>query len=127
MLPNTSVHILVVDDDPIARMVHQKILEHVGYAVVLAENGREAVELSKKQHFDVICMDINMPEMDGLEATTIIRSQEDSKQPTYIIGVTSSSKDKQKDCLIKGMNTVLSKPVIAGELINIVQQAILVT
>jgi CheY-like chemotaxis protein len=122
MPDNQPTCILVVDDDPIARMMHCKILQRAGHQVIAAENGAQAVACVKQQCFNVICMDIDMPGINGLEATAQIRAQESTQQLTHIIGITSHSQDEREACLAKGMNAVLTKPISPEQLVQLVQQ-----
>jgi CheY-like chemotaxis protein len=116
--------VLVVDDDPIVRFVHSKLLTTEGYEVTQAENGEQALALAQSKHFDVILMDINMAKMDGLEATARIRAHENSTRHVTIIGVTSFGELEHEACLAKGMDMVLGKPVAAAQLISAVQQVV---
>ena len=74
--PNINLHILAVDDHPLNLKLVCTLLEDLGIQVTSAENGLEAVALAKQHRFDLIIMDIQMPEMSGLEATQAIRLQE---------------------------------------------------
>ena len=74
--PARSLHILLAEDNAVNQKVAQRILEKMGHSVALAQNGREAAALATQQQFDVILMDVQMPEMDGYEATEKIREWE---------------------------------------------------
>lgn len=105
--------VLIAEDDPVNAETLRAISLQLGFAVVLARNGEEAVARAAADHFDVILMDGQMPVMDGLEATRIIRDDEARRglrRP--IIGVTASSLDAYRDqCLDAGMDDVMQKPV----------------
>jgi len=95
------------------------MLGRIGYRIDIAANGQEAIESLSRQAYDVILMDIQMPEMDGMEATKYIRSRwAEDKQP-YIIAMTANALqgDKEKYLAI-GMNDYVSKPVRVQELVE---------
>lgn len=103
---------LLVDDDRTAVMLYGTILEGMGLMVDRAADGAEAVELSQKKKYDLIFMDIDMPKMNGYEATRTIRELERQSGSTYIIGLTATlSKKEHVDlCISSGMNDCLAKP-----------------
>jgi len=109
-LPTENLNILLVEDNAVNRLVAASILKHMGYECVLAEHGKEAIEALRRQPFDVILMDLQMPVMDGFEATHRIR--EEFGNAHWIIALTASAVegDHQK-CLDAGMDDYLSKPV----------------
>lgn len=113
-----GIHILLVEDNLINQKVAVKLLENQGAIVEVANHGKEAIELLKDIRTDIILMDIQMPEMDGYEATKIIRYQmpdEISKLP--IIAMTASALiSDQKKCLFAGMNDYIAKPYQAIDL-----------
>ncbi|MDM8535508.1 response regulator [Desulfobacterales bacterium HSG17] len=118
-----SFNILVVEDDWTNREVFTSILEYEkGYKVSTAVNGKEALNLIKDNTFDLILMDLQMPEMDGLEATRIIR-QTDKQTP--IVALTAHAyPDDRKRCLAIGMNDYIAKPVDSNVFIDIVEKYI---
>jgi two-component system, sensor histidine kinase and response regulator len=83
----------------------------------LAENGKVAVEMASQQPYDLILMDVQMPEIDGLEATRIIRQRMEI-QPIIIAMTANAMKEDKDECLKAGMNDFLSKPVKLEELVN---------
>src|SRR5690606_1722500 len=86
------------------------LLNKLGYEPFQAENGVQAVEMFKKHHFDVILMDVQMPEMDGHEATRTIRKLEGVNQP-FIVAMTANAMREDEDaCIEAGMNYYISKP-----------------
>lgn len=110
---SNSMSILVVEDNPINQNLACRRLEKLGHKVELAENGRVAFEAAQRATFDCILMDIQMPDVDGFEATRLIRQYESEKglQPIYIIAMTAHAmKGDQERCLAGGMNDYISKP-----------------
>jgi len=114
-----SFNILLAEDNMINQKVSLKILTIAGYNAVAVNNGMEAVEEVKKNDYDLILMDIQMPEVDGFTATTMIRVLGDNKKNIPIVALTAHALmgDREK-CLKAGMNDYISKPIIAQDLIN---------
>jgi signal transduction histidine kinase/DNA-binding response OmpR family regulator len=113
VVSQNSLSILLAEDVPINQELAKIILEKQGHKVALASNGVEAVEMYSKGHFDLIFMDMQMPEMDGLQATEAIRELEKAKdQRIPIIAMTAnvSQNDRQK-CFDSGMDAFLEKPI----------------
>lgn len=111
--PMITLQVLVVDDNAVNRAVATGILAKDGHAVAQATNGREAVELTRRQRYDAILMDVQMPELDGLEATARIRQNEARLgRHTPIIAMTArAGSDDRERCLAAGMDDYISKPV----------------
>jgi CheY-like chemotaxis protein len=108
-----TLHILLVEDNPINQKVAQRLLERAGHSVTLAANGREAVDHVCNRRFDLVLMDVQMPEMDGLEATVAIRQQEagtDRHLPIVALTAHAMVGDRER-CLAAGMDGYVSKPV----------------
>jgi signal transduction histidine kinase/CheY-like chemotaxis protein len=123
-----SAHVLVVEDTPANQKVATKILEKRGHRVMAADNGLRAVELCQHHAFDVIIMDVQMPEMDGFQATTAIRQMEPSLRhdrtspDVAIIAMTAhATRGFEERCLAAEMDAYLSKPVDAERLIGLVE------
>jgi len=111
------LRILLCDDNSVNQKVAFRLLQQMGYKADMANNGREAVEALERQPYDMIFMDVQMPEVDGIAATKIIRERQSQglphfKSPMVIIGLTASAMqgDREK-CLAAGMDDYLSKPV----------------
>ena len=103
--------ILLVDDEPINREITMLMLEDVGLTVETAEDGIDAVEKAARQRFDAILMDMQMPRMDGLEATGRIRAQPGGKTVPIIAVTANAFAEDRVRCLAAGMNEALAKPV----------------
>jgi signal transduction histidine kinase/ActR/RegA family two-component response regulator len=114
------LQILLAEDNPINRQLAVMILDKMGYVAGLAENGKEVLDQLQKEPFDLIFMDIQMPEMDGLEATRHIRSRS-VHQPVIIAMTANTTRKDRDDCLTEGMNDFLSKPVHLDELIRMLE------
>jgi CheY-like chemotaxis protein len=115
--PVGPLSILVAEDSPLHRRHTLRLLESAGHQVVVVNNGREAIEAWTSGRFDVLLMDVEMPVVDGLTATRMIREQETDDRPRLpIIAVTST--DRQEACLRAGMDAFLSKPLEADALQN---------
>jgi signal transduction histidine kinase/CheY-like chemotaxis protein len=122
----TIFSVLLVDDDPINRLAVGTLLRQKGYPVVEAENGRLAIERMAEQRFDVVLMDVHMPEMDGVEATRAIRASADPLlAQTAIVGLTASvMSDEQQTYLDAGMDAVAEKPVVRESLLRMIAQCV---
>jgi signal transduction histidine kinase/ligand-binding sensor domain-containing protein/DNA-binding response OmpR family regulator len=115
--------ILVAEDEPINMLLISEVLHKMGFKVVKANNGVEAVQLLQQHDPDIIFMDINMPEMDGYTATRAIRRLTGPHADTPIIALTADAmiEDKQR-CLDSGMNGFVSKPFRLEEIESVLQQ-----
>lgn len=108
---NPPLKILVVDDDVLNRRLMKVLLTHEGYEVDLASNGLEAFNAIKYQQFDIVFMDLRMPEMDGLEASRRIREWEEGGQHTFIVGLTASYLPEEGQKMFDaGIDNYISKP-----------------
>jgi PAS domain S-box-containing protein len=108
-----ALHILLAEDNVINRALATAVLEKRGHSLVHAANGREAVEAAAREQFDLIFMDVQMPEMDGFEATRRIREAEQANgRRTPIAAMTAHAMDGDRErCLAGGMDDYLSKPL----------------
>jgi CheY-like chemotaxis protein len=118
-----SLSFLVAEDNTVNQRLIIRLLEKRGHHVVLARNGREAVEALEKQTFDIVLMDMQMPEMDGFEATKVIRENEKgSGIQVPIIALTAHAMQGDKErCLACGMNGYVSKPIVMEDLFSVIQ------
>ncbi|MGM0442873.1 MAG: response regulator [Fibrobacterota bacterium] len=115
--------ILLVEDNPVNQKVALRQLENLGYTVEAVDNGRRAVEKVRNESYGAVLMDIQMPDMDGLEATGIIRS-EGYLLPVIAMTANAMAEDKER-CLNAGMNDYLSKPVRPRHLRHVLAKWIL--
>jgi two-component system sensor histidine kinase/response regulator len=116
--------ILLAEDNVVNRRLAARILEKEGHSVIIAENGREAIAALQSELIDLILMDVEMPEMDGLEATMAIRKGEiGMKRHIPIIAMTAHAMTGDRDrCLAAGMDAYISKPIRAGDLLSIIAE-----
>jgi PAS domain S-box-containing protein len=111
-----GVRILVVEDNPLNRQLALLLLKNIGYRADTAANGVEALEAVQHGRYDVVLMDVQMPEMDGLEATRKIHERLGSKRPRIIAATANATQDERERCLAAGMDDYLSKPIRLEEL-----------
>jgi CheY-like chemotaxis protein len=119
----TPLHVLVVEDSPVNQKLAIGLLQKKGHQVVVANNGLEAVEQFRTHRFDLVLMDVQMPDMDGFQATEAIRNAEEGGAHTPIIAMTAHAmKGDRERCLDAGMDGYLSKPVRAVDLYSAIEQ-----
>jgi CheY-like chemotaxis protein len=108
-----------MEDDPMDQLILQHVTEYAGFEVEVAENGRVGIDKLRAGHYDLVVMDLEMPVMNGYEATAYIRQQLESKKDIPIIIVTSKEGlGEATRCLLLGANTFLSKPITEENLIR---------
>ena len=137
-----SARILLVDDDPINQMVALGLLRRRGWEATAAANGKEALQVLTQQRFDLILMDLQMPELDGFQTASIIREKEAGSPPAAsarettlnmretshsqhipIIALTTASQPGVREkCLAAGMDDFLNKPVNPRELYGMIEK-----
>jgi two-component system, sensor histidine kinase len=119
----TAARILLVEDNPVNQKMMEKILEFSGWDYSVAKNGEEAVNQARNEKFMLILMDYQMPIMDGLEATKIIRSSPNQNQDTPIIGITANAMEQDyENCIAIGMNDYYTKPIKPQQINHIILQ-----
>jgi CheY-like chemotaxis protein len=113
------LRVLVAEDNQVNQLLVTTILAKAGMRAEVAANGVEAVQAVHQRHFDVILMDMQMPEMDGLEATRRIRQQGALGRAVPIIAMTANAmQEDRRRCLEAGMNDFVAKPIDSGELLR---------
>ncbi|MBI9018302.1 MAG: response regulator [Phycisphaerae bacterium] len=118
------VRILLVEDDLINQQLGKKILSKAGYIVDIANNGQEAVEMVQRDNWDIVFMDMQMPVMDGLEATKKIRKAGYSDLPIVAMTANAFTRDRER-CLESGMNDFLSKPINKNKVLGRIKKWVL--
>jgi two-component system sensor histidine kinase/response regulator len=117
------LNILVAEDNTTSQMIAKKTLEKAGHTIQIASSGVEAIRMLREGKFDLILMDVEMPEMSGIEATRVIRKTEaGTKLHIPIVAMTAyAMKEDRQRCLDAGMDTYISKPVNLNELHKIIK------
>jgi two-component system sensor histidine kinase/response regulator len=118
------LRILLAEDNPVNQMVAVRLLQKQGHTVTVVPNGREALTALGKENFELVLMDVQMPEMDGIEATRIIREmQAGTGQHLPIIAMTAHAmKGDRERCLAAGMDRYVSKPIRPADLVEAIEQ-----
>ncbi len=118
-----QLKILVAEDNIINQKLTRRVLEKNGYSVDVVANGLEALDAFSRTKYDMILMDMQMPEMDGLEAAALIRKREKSGEHVPIIALTANAaKSDKKKCLAAGMDDFLTKPIKPDDLLKIIRR-----
>ena len=105
--------VLLVEDNEVNQLVARRLLEHMGVTVVTARNGHEALEKVRQRDFDCILMDVQMPVLDGMEATRQLRQweREQGRAPIPVIALTANAMEEERErCFTAGMDDHLAKP-----------------
>jgi two-component system, sensor histidine kinase and response regulator len=120
--PARPLRVLVVDDVAVNRRIAQAKIERMGHAVSLAEDGRRAIQVYSEREFDMVFMDVQMPDMDGFEATTAIRVlQQKAHRTVPVIAMTAMAmKGDREKCLAAGMDDYIAKPIEPGALERVI-------
>ena len=112
------LRILVVEDNPVNVKLIAILLDRLGYRSDVAGNGREAIEALRRQTYDVALMDVQMPDLDGIEATRLIRAEWGSGGPRIIALTAGVMIEERKACLDAGMDEFLNKPIVPQQLVE---------
>jgi CheY-like chemotaxis protein len=115
------LRILIAEDNPVNQQLAIKVLSRLGYAPDTAGNGQEALDMAGNETYDMILMDVQMPEMDGLEATRMIRERL-KIQPVIIAMTANAMQGDREECLGAGMDDYITKPVNFEELISMLEK-----
>lgn len=108
--------ILLAEDNQMNQFIAKKIFSTLGYTIDIAVNGREAVTMHKNNSYDIIFMDVQMPEMDGLEATKKIHAMDQSRKPVIVAMTANALKEDEDICFAAGMQDFLAKPFTIEQL-----------
>ncbi|WP_377705658.1 CHASE domain-containing protein [Pseudoduganella sp. UC29_71] len=114
--------ILLVEDNIFSQQVGQELLEDAGATVCIANNGKEAIDLLLKEHFDCVLMDVQMPIMDGYEATRLIRSHPKLTGTLVIAMTANAGRDDQARCIAAGMDEFITKPIAPNLLFTVLSR-----
>jgi len=127
--PKTDIHLLLAEDNIVNQKVALNMLKRLGYRADVAGNGLEVLEATARQHYDIILMDVQMPEMSGLEATLKLRERwpEGPDRPWVIALTANAMAEHRSECMEVGMDDYLSKPIKIGELKDALERAKLPT
>ena len=120
---------LIADDNLVNQKLITQLLRERGHEVAVVSNGRQAVEALTHGEYDLVLMDLQMPEMDGLEATAIIRARErltHLRVPIVALTAHAMAGDRQR-CLNAQMDDYLAKPIKAGELFEVLDRVLIAT
>ncbi len=120
--PARALHILLAEDNPVNQRLGLRLLEKWGHTVVIAGTGREALEAVAREQFDIALMDVQMPEMDGFEATALIRASEreqgtGARLPIVAMTAYAMTGDRER-CLAAGMDEYVAKPLRSQQLMD---------
>ena len=119
---NYPLSILVAEDNKINQIIAKKIFSKLGYQVTLANDGKAALDAVQQANFDVIFMDMQMPVMDGVQATTEIISLKPDEHPQIVAMTANVLEEDQQKCFDAGMVGFIAKPINVGELVTIIKE-----
>jgi CheY-like chemotaxis protein len=119
-----KLSVLLAEDNAVNQKIASRFLEKEGHHVTVASDGRQALAALDRENFDVVLMDVQMPEMDGFETTAVIRAQErDTGKRLPIIAMTAHAmKGDRERCLAAGMDNYIAKPISARELVELLEE-----
>lgn len=115
--------VLLVEDDPTVQRVHSMMLAKLGHRVDIAKSGLEALMLFSQNSYDIILMDVGLPDINGIQIITEIRCREKNKKSVPIIALTGYIQEEiQNECLAAGANAVATKPITIEALQTLLQR-----
>ena len=118
MAERLPLRVLLVEDNAVNQKLALRLLAQMGYKADLAGNGLEAIQAVERQKYDVVLMDVQMPEMDGLEASRRICARWPRGERPYIVAMTANAMQGDRErCLEAGMDDYVSKPIRVNELV----------
>jgi CheY-like chemotaxis protein len=122
MATRHPLRILLAEDNVVNQKLALRLLSQMGYRADLASNGIEAIESIERQTYDLVLMDVQMPEMDGLEATRRITAKWQANERPRIVAMTANAmRGDREACLAAGMDDYVTKPIRVDELVRAVQ------
>jgi CheY-like chemotaxis protein len=119
---NYPLKIMVAEDNPVNQLLILKILDKLGYAPTLTSTGKEAIRVLEQEYHDVLLMDVELPEMNGLEATRYIRKHH-SKQPLIVAITANVMVENREECYKAGMDNYITKPIKLDAFLPILKEA----
>jgi CheY-like chemotaxis protein len=123
MAERVPLRILLAEDNAVNQKLALRILSQMGYRADVAGNGIEAIEAVERQKYDLIFMDVQMPEMDGLEATRqIVKRWERTARPRIVAMTANATQGDREMCLAAGMDDYIAKPILVDELIGALER-----
>ena len=118
MAKRHPLRILLAEDNAVNQKLALRLLDQMGYRADVASNGLEAVESVQRQSYDLVLMDVQMPEMDGLDATRAIRKLKNLRQPRVVAMTANAMQGDREMCMAAGMDDYVSKPIRVQELVE---------
>jgi CheY-like chemotaxis protein len=119
-----ALRILLAEDNAVNQKLALRLLAQLGYRADVAGNGLEVIAALERQSYDIVLMDVQMPELDGLEATRRIRAQWTPPRGPRIIAMTANAmQGDREDCLAAGMDDYISKPIRVHDLLSALQRS----
>ena len=124
MAPETPLRVLVAEDNPVNQRVALMLLSRMGYRPDVAGNGAEVIEALRARPYDLVLMDVRMPEMDGITATRRIRAELPAERQPYIVAMTANAMAEDREaCRSSGMDEFVAKPIRIADLARVLRRA----